>query len=53
MKRNDMHIKHIPNILAAACILHNICEKYGEHFNKSRLQSIDALILYLNQILRH
>ena len=53
MKRNDMHIKHIPNIIATACILHNICEKHGEHFNKSWLQSIDALILYLNQKLRH
>ena len=33
MKRNDMHIDHIPTIIAAACVLHNVCEVHGKHFN--------------------
>ena len=24
MKRNDMHVDHIPQVIAAACILHNV-----------------------------
>ena len=28
-----MHIDHIPTIIAAACVLHNVCEVNGEHFN--------------------
>ena len=38
MKRNDMHISHIPCVVAAACILHNICEVHGEKFNDAWLQ---------------
>ena len=38
MKRNDMHINHIPNVVAASCILHNLCEIHGEHFNDTWLQ---------------
>ena len=26
MKRNDMSIENFPNIVTAACILHNVCE---------------------------
>lgn len=40
MKRNDMHVNHIPNIIAAACILHNLCEVHGEHFNDAWLQDM-------------
>ena len=28
MKRNDMHTKHIPVVISACCILHNLCEVY-------------------------
>lgn len=41
MKRNDMHVDHIPNVIAAACILHNLCEIHGEHFNDAWLQDIN------------
>ena len=37
MKRNDMSIENIPNIITAACILHNICEIHNEGFNDSWL----------------
>ena len=37
MKRNDMSTEHIPTIITACCILHNICEIHGEYFNDSWL----------------
>ena len=40
MKRNDIHTNHIPNIIAAACILHNMCEVHGEQFNDAWLQDV-------------
>ena len=41
MTRNDMHVNHIPNVIAAACILHNLCEIHGEHFNDAWLQDMN------------
>ena len=38
MKRNDMHVRNIPNIVAAACILHNMCEVHGDNFNDAWLE---------------
>ena len=29
LKRNDMHTEHIPTVISACCILHNLC---GESF---------------------
>ena len=40
MKRNDMHVRHIPTVVAAACVLHNMCEVHGEKFNDSWLQDM-------------
>ena len=40
MKRNDVHVCHIPNVIAAACILHNMCEIHGEAFNDVWLQDV-------------
>ena len=37
MKRNDMHTVHIPTVISACCILHNICEIHGECFNDTWL----------------
>ena len=37
-KRNDMITDHIPTIITATCILHNICEIHHEHFNENWLQ---------------
>ena len=42
MKRKDMLVEHIPTVVAAACILHNVCEIHGEHFNEAWLQDIAA-----------
>lgn len=35
-----MIVEHIPNVVAAACTLHNLCEAHGEHFNKAWLQDV-------------
>ena len=32
-KCNDMNIENIPHVVAACCILHNICEIHGDTFN--------------------
>lgn len=33
MKRNDMRTDHIPLVISACCVLHNLCEIHGESFN--------------------
>ena len=40
-KKNDMSIEHIPTIICACCILHNICEIHGESFDEEWLQLLD------------
>ena len=33
MKKNEMHTDHIPVVISACCILHNMCEIHGDGFN--------------------
>ena len=33
LKRNDMNIDNIPDVITATCVLHNICEVHHERFN--------------------
>lgn len=35
MKKNDMNIDNVPHIIAACCVLHNICEVHGESFDST------------------
>ncbi|XP_065892383.1 uncharacterized protein [Dysidea avara] len=42
MKRNDMFVHNIPQVIAAACVLHNICEQHNQHFNDAWLQAEDT-----------
>ena len=37
MKKKNMRIEHIPNVIAVCCILHNMCELHGESFNETWL----------------
>ena len=37
LKRNDMHTEHIPTVVSACCVLHNVCEAHGESFNDAWL----------------
>ena len=48
MKRNDMSIENIPNVVTAACILHNVCEIHGESFNEAWLHEIQGSELQPN-----
>ena len=34
LKRNDTCTRKIPTLVTACCILHNLCENYGESFNE-------------------
>ena len=40
MKRNDMHVRHKPTVVAATCVLHNVCEVHGEKFKNSWVQDV-------------
>ena len=42
LKRNDMHTDNISHMIAATCVLHNICEVHHEHFNDAWLQHSDS-----------
>ena len=39
LKRNEMCVENVPNVITAACVLHNICETHHEHFNEAWMQS--------------
>ena len=39
--QNDMLVENVPNIVAACCVLHNVCEIHGDTFNDEWLQAID------------
>ena len=38
-----MSLSNIPTVVAACCILHNICEVHGERFNDQWLESLSEL----------
>ena len=40
-KKNEMSIKNVPNVIAACCTLHNICEIHGDTFNEVWLEEIN------------
>ena len=36
-KRNDMNVSNIPHVVTACCILHNICEMFGDRVHDAWL----------------
>ena len=38
LKRNDVMIRYYPSLVAACCVLHNICETHHEAFNDDWIQ---------------
>ena len=40
LKQNDMYVENVPNVVAACCVLHNICEIHGDTFNEEWLQDV-------------
>ena len=41
-KQIDMDIENVPQIIAACCVLHNVCEIHGDSFNDEWLQEVDS-----------
>ena len=39
LKRNDMLVENVSTVVAAACVLHNVCEIHNEPFNDSWLSA--------------
>ena len=34
MKTNEMRLVNVPTVIAACCVLHNVCEMHGESLNE-------------------
>ena len=41
-KQNEMSITNVPNVIAACCTLHNVCEVHGDLFNEEWLAEINS-----------
>ena len=42
LKRNDMLVTNVPNVIAACCTLHNICEVHGDVFDEEWLEDCES-----------
>ena len=42
-KQIEMDIKNVPHVIAACCVLHNLCEIHGDSFNEEWLQEVDLM----------
>ena len=40
-KKIDMHVGNVANVIFSCCILHNICEVYGDMFNEEWLEDLE------------
>ena len=40
LKRYDCHISKLPDTIVTCCILHNICESHGEHFDDNWMTEV-------------
>ena len=40
LKRNDTSVHDLPTLVAACCVLHNICEIHGETFNEEWFEGV-------------
>ena len=41
MKRLDVAVCDVPELVSACCVLHNVCEIHGDHFNVEWLDGVD------------
>ena len=42
LKRLDVDVGDVPEVVAACCVLHNICECYGEEFSEEWLDGVES-----------
>ena len=41
LKRLDVDISHVPELVASCCVLHNICEIHGDSFDNDWLEGVE------------
>ena len=44
LKRNDNALKNVPDIVPYCCVLHNLCQTWGESFDEAWLHLSQELI---------
>ena len=49
LKRNDNALKNVPNVVASCCVLHTLCETWGESFDDAWLQEVEQSANEFNQ----
>ena len=42
LKRIDIDIRNVPELIAACCTLHNICEVHGDLFDEHWLEGVEV-----------
>ena len=42
LKRLDVDVGDVPEVVAACCVLHNICERHGEEFSEEWLDGVEC-----------
>ena len=42
LERNDILVSDLPEVVAACCVLHNICEIHGESFDEDWMQDVTS-----------
>ena len=45
LKRLDVEVSDVPDLVAACCVLHNICEVHGDSFNEDWMEGTDVSLL--------
>ena len=40
LKRLDVNVCDVPELVAACCVLHNVCEIHGEHFDEDWMEGV-------------
>lgn len=42
LERLDISVWDVPDLVAASCVLHNVCEVHGDTFDEDWLESIES-----------
>ena len=42
LKRLDVSVEDVPNVIATCCVLHNICEMHGDTFDENLLEGVET-----------
>ena len=42
LKRLDVSVRDVPELVAACCVLHNMCEVHGDTFNEEWLEGVES-----------